>query len=119
MCMSKPPANKNQRQHHLSRSSPYPFSAIVGQDEMKLSLILSVIDPQIGGVLIMGHRGTGKSTAVRALADLLPEIRVAADCPYGCDPEDVRSLCANCSNTDNLETTSRPVSVVDLPLGAT
>jgi len=86
---------------------------------MKLSLILSVIDPQIGGVLIMGHRGTGKSTAVRALADLLPEIRVVADCPYGCDPEDVRSLCTNCANADNWETTSRPVSVVDLPLGAT
>jgi magnesium chelatase subunit I len=84
---------------------------------MKLSLILSVIDPQIGGVLIMGHRGTGKSTAVRALADLLPQIRVVVDCPYGCDPEDVRSLCANCANADNLETTSRPVSVVDLPLG--
>src|SRR6476620_953433 len=113
---SAPPGNARKR---LSRVAPYPFSAIVGQDEMKLSLILSVIDPQIGGVLIMGHRGTGKSTAVRALADLLQEIRVAADCPYGCDPEDVRSLCANCSNTDNLETTSRPVSVVDLPLGAT
>src|SRR6185295_7347319 len=102
-----------------SRAQPYPFSAIVGQDEMKLALILSVIDPQIGGVLIMGHRGTGKSTAVRALADLLPQIRVVVDCPYGCDPEDVRSLCANCANADNLETTSRPVSVVDLPLGAT
>ena len=68
---------------------------------MKLALILSVIDPQIGGVLIMGHRGTGKSTAVRALADLLPEIRVVAACPYGCDPEELRSLCANCANADN------------------
>jgi len=113
---SGPPGASPKR---LYRVAPYPFSAIVGQDEMKLSLILSVIDPQIGGVLIMGHRGTGKSTAVRALADLLPQIRVVADCPYGCDPEDVRSLCATCANADNLETTSRPVSVVDLPLGAT
>jgi magnesium chelatase subunit D len=103
----------------VSRVAPYPFSAIVGQDEMKLSLILSVIDPQIGGVLIMGHRGTGKSTAVRALADLLPEIRVVVDCPYGCDPQDARNLCEHCANAAVLENTTRPVPVVDLPLGAT
>ena len=57
---------------------PYPFSAIAGQEEMKLSLILNVIDPKIGGVMIMGDRGTGKSTTIRALADLLPEIQVSA-----------------------------------------
>ena len=102
------------------RNAPYPFSAIVGQDEMKLALILSVIDPQIGGVLIMGHRGTGKSTAVRALADLLPEIRVVADCMFGCDPSDERRLCANCAaNTETAATKTKPVPVVDLPLGAT
>ena len=56
------------------RHKTYPFTAIVGQEEMKLALILNVVDPLIGGVLIMGHRGTGKSTAVRALADLLPQI---------------------------------------------
>jgi magnesium chelatase subunit D len=90
---------------------------------MKLALILSVIDPQIGGVLIMGHRGTGKSTAVRALADLLPEITVVADCPYKCDPQNERELCNECAdkleNGFDLLTTSRPISVVDLPLGAT
>ena len=59
----------------------YPFTAIVGQEEMKLALLLNVVDPLIGGVLIMGHRGTGKSTAVRALADLLPQIDVVAGCP--------------------------------------
>src|SRR5918911_5175433 len=64
----------------------YPFAAIVGQEEMKLALLLNVVDPLIGGVLIMGHRGTGKSTAVRALADLLPEIAVVEGCPYNCDP---------------------------------
>ena len=96
-------SNKNSQSNLISgsvnrgsRTNPYPFSAIVGQDEMKLALILSVIDPQIGGVLIMGHRGTGKSTAVRALADLLPEIRVVADCLYGCDPLDERMLCGDC-----------------------
>jgi Mg-chelatase subunit ChlI len=65
----------------------YPFTAIVGQEEMKLALLLNVVDPLIGGVLIMGHRGTGKSTAVRGLADLLPQIEVVAGCPYNCDPK--------------------------------
>ena len=102
-----------------SRVTPYPFTAIVGQDEMKLSLILSVIDPQIGGVLIMGHRGTGKSTAVRALADLLPMIQVVADCPYGCDPKDTRNFCDDCANRSSISIMTRPVPVVDLPLGAT
>jgi len=103
--------------------APYPFTAIVGQEEMKLALILAVIDPQIGGVLIMGHRGTGKSTAVRALADLLPEIRVVARCLYGCDPTNDRNLCDDCANLSAsgavLSTTTKPVPVVDLPLGAT
>ena len=58
----------------------YPFTAIVGQEEMKLALLLNVVDPLIGGVLIMGQRGTGKSTAVRALSDLLPQITVVAEC---------------------------------------
>jgi Mg-chelatase subunit ChlI len=64
----------------------YPFTAIVGQEEMKLALVLSVIEPQIGGVLILGHRGTGKSTAVRALADLLPPIQRVRGCPFGSAP---------------------------------
>src|SRR5438093_5599349 len=75
----------------------YPFSMIVGQDEMKLGLILNVIDPSIGGVLMMGHRGTGKSTAVRALADLLPEIWVVRACAYNCDPAVTNQACAECA----------------------
>src|SRR5690242_11920639 len=63
----------------------YPFAALVGQAELKLALLLCVIDPTIGGVMVMGHRGTAKSTAVRALAGLLPPMRVVAGCPYGCD----------------------------------
>jgi len=66
----------------------FPFTAIVGQEEMKLALILNVIDPKIGGVMIMGDRGTGKSTTVRALVDLLPEIAVVADDPFNSDPND-------------------------------
>jgi magnesium chelatase subunit D len=97
----------------------YPFTAIVGQEEMKLGLILNVVDPLIGGVLIMGHRGTGKSTAVRALADLLPEITVVEGCPYNCDPEDKRNLCDQCRKSKTLKSKSSAVPVVELPLGAT
>lgn len=66
----------------------FPFTAIVGQEEMKLALILNVIDPKIGGVMIMGDRGTGKSTTIRALADLLPEMKVVANDAFNSDPED-------------------------------
>ncbi len=97
----------------------YPFTAIVGQEEMKLALILNVVDPLIGGVLIMGHRGTGKSTAVRALADLLPEIRVVEGCPYSCDPDDKRNLCDQCRERAKLSAKQSAVPVVELPLGAT
>jgi magnesium chelatase subunit D len=94
----------------------YPFTAIVGQEEMKLALILNLVDSLIGGVLIMGHRGTGKSTAVRALADLLPPIEVVAECPYNCDPS---NPCSTCLTNSKRSTQSVPVPVVELPLGAT
>ena len=83
---------------------------------MKLALLLNVVDPLIGGVLIMGHRGTGKSTAVRALAGLLPEITVVAGCPYNCDPQDP---CEQCRENTALTSKFVPVPVVELPLGAT
>src|ERR1044072_6739122 len=86
---------------------------------MKLGPILNVADPLIGGVLIMGHRGTGKSTAVRGLADLLPQITVVEGCPYNCNPQDKRNLCDQCNSRVVLETTQSPVPVVELPLGAT
>jgi magnesium chelatase subunit D len=101
----------------------YPFSQIVGQDEMKLALMLNVIDASIGGVLIMGHRGTGKSTAVRALADLLPQIKRVRDCLYGCDPSDENNLCDECyarlTNGGRLPKEMAQVPVAELPLGAT
>lgn len=100
------------------RAALYPFTAIVGQEEMKLALILNVIDAAIGGVMIMGHRGTGKSTAVRALADLLPPINKVKDCLYGCDPEDRERLCSDCRAKKRLTTSVGAVPVVDLPLGA-
>ena len=74
----------------------FPFTAIVGQDRMKRALILNAISPQIGGVLIRGERGTAKSTAARALAALLPEITVVADCPYSCDPTRENLMCDSC-----------------------
>ena len=83
---------------------------------MKLALLLNVVDPLIGGVLIMGHRGTGKSTAVRALSDLLPQIAVVEGCPYNCDPE---NPCEQCSERGSLMSKLVPVPVVELPLGAT
>ncbi len=105
------------------RPASYPFSAIVGQNEMKLALMLNVIDPLIGGVLIMGHRGTGKSTAVRALADLLPEIAVVSGCAYRCDPGAEQNLCEECkakaATGQKLQAQRAKVSVAELPLGAT
>ncbi|MDQ3363186.1 MAG: magnesium chelatase, partial [Actinomycetota bacterium] len=68
-------------------NAPYPFSAIVGQEDLKLALLLNAVSPEVGGVLVRGQKGTAKSTAVRALAKLLPPIRVVAGCPYSCDPE--------------------------------
>ncbi|MCA1593607.1 MAG: magnesium chelatase ATPase subunit I [Acidobacteria bacterium] len=101
----------------------YPFTALVGQEEMKLALLLNVIAPTIGGVLIMGHRGTGKSTAVRALADLLPPLRVVRDCAFNCDPQDQLNLCDDCrtrsESAGKFAQQKRRVPVVDLPLGAT
>ncbi len=103
----------------------FPFSAIVGQEEMKLALICAAIDPGLGGVLIFGHRGTGKSTVVRAISALLPRIRTVDGCPYNCDPEAPFNHCGACGERDKatgkaaLKSRLRPVPVVDLPLGAT
>ena len=101
----------------------YPFSALVGQDEMRLALLIAAVDPTIGGVLVFGDRGTGKSTAVRGLAELLPRMEVSVDCPYRCDPGgDPGRLCEDCVRrraNGGLYTRKGSVPVVDLPLGAT
>ncbi|MEL7049421.1 MAG: magnesium chelatase ATPase subunit I, partial [Pseudomonadota bacterium] len=101
----------------------FPFSAIVAQEEMKQALLMSAVDPTIGGVWVFGDRGTGKSTAVRALAALLPPMQVVSGCPYNCGPSsDVSQCVAACSGlaakTDG-QTEMVPVPVIDLPLGAT
>ncbi|MFN7221164.1 MAG: magnesium chelatase ATPase subunit I [Burkholderiales bacterium] len=99
----------------------YPFSAIVGQDEMKRALAIAAVDSKLGGVLVFGDRGTGKSTAVRALAGLLPAMRSVCNCAYHCDPEDsnICPACAAKKATGRVKTEVVPVPVVDLPLGAT
>ncbi|MBO0661752.1 magnesium chelatase ATPase subunit I [Jiella sp. MQZ9-1] len=100
----------------------FPFAAIVGQDQMKLALSIAAVDPSVGGVLVFGDRGTGKSTAVRALAAVLPEIE-AADCLYHCDPARPDEACETCRGKAKprraRKSLMRPVPVVDLPLGAT
>ena len=101
----------------------FPFTSIVGQDEMKLALILNVIDPKIGGVMIMGDRGTGKSTTVRALVDLLPEIEVVKNDPFNSHPEDPELMSREVkqmkSDSVPMETKRVKITMVDLPLGAT
>ena len=101
----------------------FPFTQVVGQEEMKLALLLNVIDPRIGGVMIMGDRGTGKSTTIRALADLLPEIDVVAGDPYNSSPVDPdlqsAEVRARAEQGEELPVEPRQVPMVDLPLGAT
>lgn len=99
----------------------FPFTAIVGQEEMKAGLILNVIDPSIGGLLIMGEKGTAKSTAVRALAELLPETEAVKGCPFNCEPDGI--LCSRCTETlqheGHLHKERKTMRVIELPLGIT
>ena len=97
----------------------FPFSAIVGQDEMKQALLVAATDPAIGGVLVFGDRGTGKSTAVRALAALLPPMQAVEGCRYQCDPARPATWCEDCQVRPDHPAHAVPVPVVDLPLGAT
>nr|YP_010713740.1 Mg-protoporyphyrin IX chelatase [Galdieria phlegrea]WDA99822.1 Mg-protoporyphyrin IX chelatase [Galdieria phlegrea] len=102
------------------RKKIFPFTAIIGQEEMKLALILNVIDPKIGGVMIMGDRGTGKSTTIRALADLLPEIEVVTGDIYNCSPDEIYKQDNEKNvNNSNLNISHIKIPMVELPLGAT
>ncbi len=98
-----------------ARKPVFPFTAIVAQEEMKLALLLASVEPMMGGVLALGDRGTGKSTAVRALAQLLPDMNVVPGCRYNCDPI---SGCAMPDDCASQGSAAVPVPVVDLPLGA-
>ncbi len=100
---------------------PFPFSAIVGQTEMRDALLMAAVEPSLGGVLVFGHRGTGKSTAVRALAGLLPKIEVVAGCRYNCHPAQPAMNCDLCRAPRGKGRPARAkvaAPVIDLPLGA-
>jgi len=107
----------------MKRTQVYPFTAIVGQEEMKLSLILNAINPSLGGVLIKGEKGTAKSTAVRALAALLPTMPAVKGCRYHCDPRNASMLCDQCrrklEEEGKLPVEEVAMKVIDLPVSAT
>src|SRR5512145_819585 len=104
--------------HHFD--DIYPFSAIVGQDQMKFALILNAINPRIGGVLIKGEKGTAKSTAARALARLLPNRMVVEGCIFGCDPADPKGQCLDCQKrAPDLVAKEGRMRVIELPISAT
>lgn len=100
----------------------YPFTAIVGQEDMKRALILNIINPRLNGVLIKGEKGTAKSTAVRALIDILPIREQIEGCIFSCDPKDSRNWCEKCKDTftiENGKVKSEKMRVINLPVGAT
>ena len=104
------------------KKTVYPFTAIVGQERMKKALILNIINPKVGGVLIRGEKGTAKSTAVRALANLLPEIEVVEGCKFRCNPHNMHEMCEECLEkvkTGILSISSDKMKVTDLPVSAT
>ena len=100
-----------------------PFSAIVNLDKLKLAVIINAINPKIGGLLIRGSKGSGKTTLVRSLADILPKIQVVKDHPFNCSPFDPSNMCSSCRESyeknKKLLIEEREMAVVDLPLGAT
>lgn len=107
----------------MQRRILFPFTAIVELDKLKLAMIINAVNPSIGGLLIRGPKGSGKTTAVRALRDVLPKIHVVADCPFNCNSHDLSNMCEKCSTiyhkSGKFPLEEREMRVVDLPLGAT
>ena len=103
----------------MNKRAYFPFTAIVGQEKMKRALILNLINPALGGVLIKGEKGTAKSTAVRALTEVLPERMEAEGCPFSCDPDDRSCMCDECRSKKEIVAVKRRMRVVDLPVSAT
>ncbi|WP_425059979.1 hypothetical protein SCACP_06130 [Sporomusa carbonis] len=98
----------------------YPFAALAGQEDLQLGLLLHAVNPRLGGILIRGEKGTAKSTAVRGLAEILPDMEAVADCPYHCDPRDPGKACGGCgSRKGSVQTRTMPVPVIDIPVSAT
>jgi magnesium chelatase subunit D len=107
----------------MSKRVVLPFSSFVDLDKLKLAIIINAINPKIGGLLIRGSKGSGKTTLVRSLADILPKIRTVKDCPFNCNPFDASNMCSTCterySRKEKISIEERAMAVVDLPLGAT
>lgn len=103
----------------MDKKAYFPFTAIVGQEKMKRALILNLINPALGGVLIKGEKGTAKSTAVRALTEVLPERDEVENCPFSCDSHDRNCQCESCRSREHLTAVKRRMRVVDLPVSAT
>ncbi|HZG93597.1 MAG TPA: putative cobaltochelatase [Mycobacteriales bacterium] len=99
-------------------SAPYPFSAVVGLDDLRLALLLNGVSPAVGGVLVRGEKGTAKSTIVRGLAALLPDVHVVEACPYSCEPGDPDPQCPAGPHADDAAEAQRPARLVELPVGA-
>ena len=104
---------------HIMDIAVFPFSAIIGQERLKLALLLNAVNPRIGGVLIKGEKGTAKSTAVRALARLLPAVAAVRGCPYRCSPQAPQPQCPHCQGRGHLPAERVPARIVTLPLNAT
>jgi magnesium chelatase subunit I len=117
--VSSTPSRTKVARPEQARRAPFPFAAIVAQEEMLRALLIAAVDGSVGGVLVLGDRGTGKSTAVRALAALLPPMKAVEGCRFGCNPADAAGLCEACRAKPRLRGIEVPVPVVDLPLGAT
>jgi len=97
----------------------FPFTAFVDQEDLKLGLLIAIVNPKVGGVLLTGEKGTGKTTLVRSLAEILPEIEVVKGCPFHCDPHDRSKQCPECRKKHKIEIEKIPMQIVELPIGAT
>ncbi|MEI6127071.1 MAG: ATP-binding protein [Pseudomonadota bacterium] len=113
----------NSTAHEYAHRTHYPFSALVGQEKLKLALLLNVINPQIGGALVRGERGSAKTIAVRGLGDVLPEITVVDGCRFSCDPGDISKMCSLCREAyqagKKLPAVKRRMKIIELPVGTT
>jgi len=100
----------------MKTSGDFPFTAIIGQDRLKTAYLANIVNPGIGGLLVSGVKGTGKSTLIRSVSSILPEYDAVAGCPFNCNPSDPRQQCSMCLEKNTLPSERRSMRVVNLPL---